>query len=207
MYKTNDILNKIYCVDCFEFMKEMESKSVDIIFTDPPYKEEDIEGGEEYYSWLLKFFEEAKRITKDYLIMFNNASRLYDILQLLGKPYRILIWTKGVVKYAWRWEPIFIYSFEPPYKLNRTIWTDHLPYQPLWRRQSLHPYQKPLKLIKNILRFIPSDKIILDPFMGSGTTIVACKEMNRFYIGLEKEKKYYEVTKKNLSKIQKEMFC
>jgi DNA modification methylase len=58
-----------------------------------------------------------------------------------------------------------------------------------------HPTQKPLKLIERIVN-ASSDEgmVVLDPFLGSGTTAVACKKLNRKYIGIEKEEKYYKIS-------------
>lgn len=193
----DDFINKIICGDCLEVMKDMPDKCVDITLTDPPYKDEDVNG--DYYKWLKKNVREIKRVTKDYLIMFNNSSRIYDILKVFGKPYRILVWTKGVVKYAWRWEPIFIYSIGPDFKINKNIWSDHLPYQPLHKGQSLHKYEKPLKLIINLLKYIPEGKVILDPFMGSGTTAEACKEMRKTFVGIEINPNYCKIAEERLA--------
>lgn len=57
-----------------------------------------------------------------------------------------------------------------------------------------HPTQKPVYVMKWILeRLTNVNDIVLDPFMGSGTTGVACKELNRNFIGIEYEKKYYDI--------------
>jgi len=62
-----------------------------------------------------------------------------------------------------------------------------------------HPNQKPLELIRKFIEISskPGD-LILDPFMGSGTTAVACKQLNRNFIGFEIDKKDYEIAKKRL---------
>lgn len=67
--------------------------------------------------------------------------------------------------------------------------------------RSEHPTQKPLKLIKHFIK-IHSNKndIILDPFVGSGTTAVACKLLNRQFIGIEKEEKYCKIAEDRLKK-------
>lgn len=56
-----------------------------------------------------------------------------------------------------------------------------------------HPTQKPVALMKWCLGFIPEAKTILDPFMGSGTTLVACAKMGRRGIGIELDPDYFEV--------------
>ena len=64
------------------------------------------------------------------------------------------------------------------------------------REKTGHPTQKSLKIMEEIIR-IHSDhgQTILDPFMGSGSTGVACQNLERKFIGIEKEKKYFEIAK------------
>jgi len=66
----------------------------------------------------------------------------------------------------------------------------------------LHPTQKPLNLMKFLVELISLEgQTILDPFAGSGTTLVACKELNRNYIGIEKDSEYFEIAKNRLDSI------
>ena len=58
---------------------------------------------------------------------------------------------------------------------------------------SVHPTQKPVKLMTWCLGFFPNAQTILDPFMGSGTTLVAAKNLGRKAIGIELEEKYCEI--------------
>ena len=57
----------------------------------------------------------------------------------------------------------------------------------------VHPTQKPLKLMEWCLSFLPNAEIILDPFMGSGTTGVACANLGRKFIGIELEERYFDI--------------
>ena len=107
----------IYHGDCREILPQLAV--VDCVLADPPYKDDDIDG--DYYEWFQVWWDMLR--FNDYALFFNNSSRLYDLMQLLGKPHRILIWSKGMVKYAWRWEPIFVYSSsEPTFKINKYIY-------------------------------------------------------------------------------------
>ena len=64
-----------------------------------------------------------------------------------------------------------------------------------------HPAQYPEKLIERIILAASNEKdIVLDPFMGSGTTAVVAKRFNRFYIGYELEEEYIEISKKRIDK-------
>ncbi len=66
-----------------------------------------------------------------------------------------------------------------------------------------HPTVKPLTLMKYILNLLapPGDPIVLDPFAGSGSTLLAAKELGIRYIGIEKEEEYCEIANKRLEKI------
>ena len=69
------------------------------------------------------------------------------------------------------------------------VWNDINFYE----EKRLHPTQKPVKLIERIIRASShKNMIVLDPFMGSGSTAIACLNLNRYYIGIEKEDKYIE---------------
>lgn len=66
----------------------------------------------------------------------------------------------------------------------------------------LHPTIKPLPFIKNlIINSSQENQVILDPFMGSGTTAVACKELNRQFIGFELNPKFYEIANDRLNDV------
>jgi DNA modification methylase len=58
---------------------------------------------------------------------------------------------------------------------------------------SEHPTQKPVELMKWCLEFLPTARTILDPFMGSGTTGVACVKLGRRFIGVEIEERYFDI--------------
>lgn len=66
-----------------------------------------------------------------------------------------------------------------------------------------HPTQKPLDLLNRIIKASTSKgDIVLDPFLGSGTTAVSCILNNRKYIGIEKEKEYFELAKKRVEDVE-----
>ena len=71
---------------------------------------------------------------------------------------------------------------------------DHTPKQ--------HPFQKPLDLINRMIKASSDENdAVLDCFIGSGTTAVACKRLNRHFIGFEIDKKYCDISNKRLMNI------
>lgn len=61
-----------------------------------------------------------------------------------------------------------------------------------------HPNQKPIPLIQWCMERAKTDGLILDPFLGSGTTAIACERLNRHWIGIEIEEKYCEIAKRRI---------
>ena len=70
-----------------------------------------------------------------------------------------------------------------------------------------HPTEKPISLMRHLLEIHSNkDDIILDPFLGSGTTAVACKELGRRYIGIEISPEYCEIAKRRIRAIPELLF-
>lgn len=68
------------------------------------------------------------------------------------------------------------------------------------RRGSVHPTQKPIALMEYLIKtYTNENELVLDFTMGSGTTGVACKNLNRKFIGIEKDKKYFEIAKERIN--------
>lgn len=206
-----EIKNKVIHGNCIKIMQELPPGSVDIILTDPPYKNEDIKGlgafKGDYYKWLRNWLYWAERAASEYTIFFNGPTRLSRVIQECGEPYRIIMWIKGVVKYPWRWEPIFIYRHPTngnSFSLNRKIWSDTLPYQPLHSKQVDRKYQKPIKLMDHLIRYIPKGMTVMDPFCGTGQTLIACKKAGLDYIGIDTDKEACKLAKKRLAETEVE---
>jgi DNA modification methylase len=70
-----------------------------------------------------------------------------------------------------------------------------------------HPSIKPSNLIEQLLRIHSNEgQLVLDPFMGSGTTGVACQELGRNFIGIEIEPKYFSIAERRINQATKELF-
>lgn len=78
---------------------------------------------------------------------------------------------------------------------------------PLPRFKNGHPTQKPVALLEYLVKTYTNEgDLVLDNTMGSGTTGVACKNLNRDFIGIEKELKYFEIAEKRINNIEDSIF-
>jgi DNA modification methylase len=121
--------------------------------------------------------------------------------------------TYNVDEYHKRIKPIKMSDkYSNVYNKTAIVSTSGVAYEPLLPRSILdfpinknmrerkHPTEKPIELLKWIIKYYSNENdVVLDPTMGSGSTGVACKELNRHFIGIEIDAKYYEIAKDRLS--------
>jgi len=194
--------------DCLEVMKGIPDESIDLTLTSPPFKDEDIglkrndstyriarpENRKAYLDWLEDVLLELNRISK-IVIIFNSSIRLIDICKRFN-PYRVLIWNKKRTEQPYRYEPIFVWNNSDE-KINKYIWNDCFSYLPVLKQ--VVPYENPVELYYNILKMFKNTKIILDPFLGSGTTALAAKKLRKHYIGIEISSRKIEIANKRIA--------
>jgi len=179
--------------DSLKVLSKLEEKSVDFTVTSPPYHDDEVPSSD-YYSWLKEVLDAIERVTRHYLFLFNSSTRLIEICRRF-RPCRVLIWYKGVMKYSYRYEPIFVFKFDTDLKINKRIWSDTFKFQPIYEWKV--PYENPIGLYEALIGMIarPNDTV-LDPFLGSGTTMFACQNLGMNCIGIEINPKYCEIVKK-----------
>ena len=169
------------------------------------------------YLDLFKLLEYSRHILKKMnFYAFCNDSLLayYLYWATINKyKYNVLIWEKPLSvlnreRYSTNVEYV-VRIYEDGVSLNKldtTINTNSYKYSKVknYRVQNkIHPTKKPDMYIKDIIELSSNEgEIILDPFMGEGTTIINAKKLNRRYIGIDIDKKYYQHVKKSLNKIK-----
>ena len=187
---------KLYQGDCLDILPTLEDNSIDFTISSPPFKtyHGDYDRSEEYYTWFGQVLRELNRVTKHYSFLFNSSVRIKEICRRFD-PERIMMWYKGVMKYAYRYEPIFIFKHDTDLKINKRIWSDTFKFQP--KHKWKVPYENPVALYNAIMKMVTEEgDIILDPFIGSGTTMQAAQDLQRSCIGIELEAEYCDVVKK-----------
>ena len=190
--------------NCIELMAAMPDKSVDAVVTDPPYAVGvKYEGYEDTRENLIKlvnaFMPHVLRIAKRVLITCGVHN-----IQLYPQVDWILSWTipAGVGRGWWGfccWQPILVYGKDPYLQDGKGCRPDTIVYNGRSDKCE-HPCPKPTELMKWILeRGTRPGETILDPFMGSGTTGVACVKTGRNFTGMEICENYFNVAKKRIA--------
>ena len=178
--------------DCRIEIPKLEDQSIDCIMTSPPFKDEDVDG--DYWDFYDGIFNEMMRVTSKVLIIIHSATKMNEIIKRYP-PKRTLVWGKGMVKYSWRYNPIFIYQKSDDYKVNKFIWSDTFGIEPIHGKNKSHVYQDPELLYYTILKMFKGVKTVLDPFAGSGTTGRACRKLNLDCILIEHNNEYKQLIK------------
>jgi len=197
-------LDKIYNMDCMEGMKQIKNNEIDIILTDPPYGVKKAKWDILDIDLLKNALPEMKRICKGTILIYASMKYLKEWLEL--NPHRIMFFVKDYGQILpspiqWFTDPILIFYGDilPSNKPMIRDWF-HITTADTSKKPKLnHPTVKPIKPIKYLIKkFSNEHNIILDPFIGSGTTAVACKQLNRRFIGFEINKEYFEIAKNRI---------
>ena len=226
--------------DCLEKMKEIESGSVDMILTDPPY-------GTTACKWdsiipLEPMWEQLKRIIKPNGAIVMTASQPFTTTLIASnmKMFKYCwVWKKQKPTnfYQVKWQPlkehedIVVFCKGKPYykpqgtkevniksgRKNKSsnLYSEYdggdyiqkignyprsIKFFPTeGDKNRKHPTQKPVALMEYLIKtYTNEDETVLDFTMGSGTTGVACKNLNRSFIGIEMDDKYFEIAKQRI---------
>ncbi len=208
---------QIYCGDCLEIMPQLDK--VDLVLTDPDYNAKNIgptsrkysQGKmgvplKEYKRFCKKWFFLAKRLSS-HIVFTPGIANTHNYSQPLWqikweKPASVSFSRMGGFNC---WKPIFIYG-KPIKRVPRDeVKVNTLNFSKGPERD--HPCPKVKNLWAWLVRqFSNENDLILDNFLGSGTTLVVCKELGRRGIGIEINKEYCDITIKRLKNTQKDMF-
>lgn len=208
-----DFINKIICGDCLELIKLIPDNSIDAIITDPPYglNKRGIQNDADL-SLFYSLLPECNRILQNnsFFVTFFSTKFLPQLFK--NNPFNyfwqiVLYCPEGRVKspigYT-KYMSCFIFKKGNPriIRWNKDIFID-TPGKMVEPDEGYinHPTPKPKRFIKEILKMFTRDNdLILDPFIGSGSTAVACLQLNRRFIGFEIEEKYYKIALERVKK-------
>lgn len=189
----------LYLGDCLEVMPTLAP--VDAVVADPPYGLGDWNNrgankkrkfdGDAVQQWdkvvSAEQIEAMRAISKRQI--FWGANYYCD---LLPRSKQMLVWNKGIRNTHFNDCEIAWCSGWREASRMFDLWPSGL--------KKEHPTQKPLRLMEWCLGFLPDAQTVLDPFMGSGTTGVACVKTGRKFIGIELEESYFDIACKRIEK-------
>lgn len=211
--------------NCLEVMKGLDMTNVCIV-TDPPFnigyhygRYRDRMPEDDYYVMLEAVFKQASAF-----VVIHYPEKMYRIAARVGQfPEKVISWvySSNVPR---QHRDIAFFGVTPdlrkgsqPYK-NPTDkrnakrisegrgarlydWWNINQVKNVSKVKTRHPCQMPVEVMENIVKILPDHMTILDPFMGSGTTGVACKKLNRKFIGIEMDETYFEIAKDRINRV------
>jgi len=191
----------LYNGDCMEVMAGLGR--VDAVVTDPPYginaardRNSEASGWVDYGApgWDTErpsrdLFDTMRSISKHQIIWGGNYFTDY-----LPPTMQWLVWDKGQREFSLA-DGEFAWSSQ-----NKAARIFTYARSKAMQDGKEHPTQKPIALMAWCLDFVKDAKTILDPFMGSGTTGVACVKAGRSFIGIEREPTYFDIACRRIEK-------
>jgi len=205
----------LYHGDCLDIMRNIPDKSVDAVITDPPYGI-NMDGGTDGFG-----VRSVCRYARGWDDKSPDAELLSDMMRkgksviIFGGNYftdKIPVSTHWLV-----WDKKGDIQFKNPFSDCELIWTNQpkkatKKYTVIQQgfiaeeKERFHPTQKPVRLLRSIIEdYTNEGDTILDPFMGSGTTGVACVQTGRNFIGIEIDEGYFKIAEKRIKDAEMQM--
>jgi site-specific DNA-methyltransferase (adenine-specific)/modification methylase len=191
----------LYLGDCMEILPTLDK--MDAVITDPPYGLGNrMKGG----TWA------EKQEFKDMVVWDTAPPSIEDLLNIASKAKICVFWGGNYyglpASRCWLvWDK---QNAVPTMSDCEIAWTNldantkrfsH----PVGRVLNGHPSEKPLRLMEWTLQTVKASGVILDPFMGSGTTGVASLKTNNKFIGIERDPKYFDIACKRIEQATKQV--
>jgi site-specific DNA-methyltransferase (adenine-specific) len=219
--------------DALEILKTIPSESIDCVVTDPPYKiitggdsngknsirpKGILKGNRElmrtvpkFSEWLPELFRVLKDGTQNYVMVnSSNLLKMSNEIEKAGfKIQNFLVWQKN------NCTPSQFYMKNCEYTIffrkgNSKYINDIGGSKTVHSFNNIignkvHPTEKPIELMEFYINNSTNENdVVLDPFMGSGTTGVACKNLNRRFIGIEMQEDYFNIASERVEEKRKE---
>lgn len=191
-----EMQDRLYNEDAFRILPDIPDASVDLVLSDPPYPNRMPVFQDTLTDGIAGIYLSCKK-AKNYVAFFWSP---FGVPQPPAGFYEVArhVWHKPDGRSPTSYELVVVWSRENRRKRSKVWSIPIIDYRSL-RDFSPHPTQKPVRLVRYLLDLYtrPGD-IVLDPFLGSGTTAIACKQLGRHYIGIEKDERYYEIARKRV---------
>lgn len=204
--------------DCLEVMRGMADNSVDAVITDPPYGIDfkysmHDDSPLEYETMMKAVIEQTERINKGMSFFWQAMLNADKWHRWFPAGFRLFAACKGFVQYRptpvqFSFDPVIFWgNFDGEPSVYKKDW--HVQARAPFgagREKIAHPCPRPLEQVAYVVELAskPGDTV-LDPFMGSGTTGVACVQTGRNFIGMEIDPAYFAIAEKRIRDAQQQM--
>jgi len=217
----------LYQGDCRDILRILDTESVDALVTDPPFgigfnydgNSDVASSPEEYEKWLLPVMRQCLcKVRPGGLVAVWQAIKNFRYLwDWFGDDIRIYCAAKNFVQIKpiplqYAYDPVVMYYKDGPKRLHPTHQRRMMDYHVAYTNQQSirdegkgHPCARPIDTVTDIVsNFTLPEGTVLDPFMGSGTTGVACIRTGRSFIGIEISEVYFDRARKRIEAEQGE---
>lgn len=213
-------LNKIYNMDCMDGMRLMKEQGIkaDWIITDPPYgigedgKKNHSRSNKAQATLFTPKKWDKERPRKQYFDIMREISNEQVIFggnyfaDMLPPTSCYIVWDKENGENDFADCELAWCSHKSAVRLIKYRWSGMLQGNMKHKEKRIHPTQKPLPVIEWILnKYTKEGDLICDPFMGSGTTAVACHKLQRRFIGFELDKEYYDLANERIEEVKNQL--
>jgi hypothetical protein len=175
--------------DCIKLMGQLQPESIDLIVTDPPEQASPL--------WLDVAYRVLKTGRACYVLgtestMQKFKPRKFEFIEMIT-------W-KHPETPIYKWTPIFVLSKGEP-EVGLPVF-DEWNYRAVPMDKRITPAQKPVELIERMISLSSNPgETVLDPFLGTGTTAVACKRLHRNCIGMEIDSRRVMISRERVAKV------
>ena len=205
-------INQVWNADCLEAMKLLPDKCVDFIWTDPPYNVgkdygayKDKLSDEDYLKWMAEVIRECKRVSRNGIAIMTPQKYMLELWSILGPEFRQIVLSygpEGAIRFGFVNQFTSILVNRKPIGYVKNVW--HNLQMPglgwFFREESFgNPGYTSEDITGRIIgSFTQGGEIILDPFMGTGTTARMAKNLKRDFIGVEIDPDYIKIAESRL---------
>ena len=210
VWQSGDV--RLICANCLEVLPTLADGSVDAVITDPPYGVNLRYGGsfcdtaDEWLRLVPRVVTWALAGGLFCLTFGSSPTQARDLDAFPRVPDRTLVWTPSFSLsksqshgYFYRWHPIYLWNV--PKRAQRDTALDCLREPCEGHQWWYHPGTKPVALLVKLMNGYDLGTV-LDPFMGSGTTGVACVQTGRRFIGIELSEQFFRIAQKRIAEAQ-----
>lgn len=203
----DNLVDQVIEGDCLEILSDLPDGSVDVILTDPPWPGTSVKFCEDEWRLFTQFAQQAARLTDRLIVVLGCDTDIRFLASVPESlPFFRVCWLRrvpcsyrGTLLYGA--DVAYIFGHRRTSDINRCIGGESTAVLQRDQDNNPHPTRRHIEHMSWLVRHLSRPgQLILDPFCGSGTTLVAAKRANRRYCGIDNVREYVEYSRLRLSR-------